>query len=144
MADGGRTLTRLSGKSALGIATFGAAAALWSLSLPLGCAVRAAEVGGFALLEGAALGAALASVTRTLRPGRIYFRLALAVLALVPFAYGWPGMDAEDLHPRFAAPEIADFYPDALRIFALLFGFPYPFATLGHFAPDPIIKKDEG
>jgi hypothetical protein len=51
----------------LGRACSALALAFWALALPLGCAGRAAVVGGFALLDGALCGTLLAGITRTRR-----------------------------------------------------------------------------
>jgi hypothetical protein len=121
----------------LGWACFALALAFWALALPLGCAGRAAVVGGFSLLAGALCGTLLALVTRTRRPTFIYACLAGAALTVWPILVGWPPGGAADVHPWRDAPSLVLNYFDALRPVMYLLGLPYPFARLGHHAPDP-------
>jgi len=109
-----------------------------ALSLPLHCMGRAAEIGGFSLLDGAALGACLALITRTRRPTAIYLLLAAALLTLWPVCVAWPPGNPEEIHPWRGAPDIVTNYFDALRVCLFLAGIPTPFARLGHHAPDPL------
>jgi len=96
----------------------------------------AAVVGGFSLLDGALCGAALAWATRTRRPLLIYAGVAVAALTVWPVAVGWPLAGASDVHPWRGAPSLVLNYFDALRVVVYLLGIPYPFARLGHHAPD--------
>jgi hypothetical protein len=121
----------------LGILCLSLALLLWALSFPLHCAGRAALVSGFSLLDGAALGAALAMVTRTRRPLAIYGWLAVAALTFWPLLVVWPPGGAFDVHPGPYAPALASNYFDVLRLGLFFLGIPYPFARCGHHAPDP-------
>lgn len=120
----------------LGIVCLSLALLLWALSFPLHCVGRATLVGGFSLLDGAALGAALAMVTRTRRPLAIYGWLAVAALTFWPILAVWPPGGASDVHPGPNAPALASNYFDALRLGLFFLGIPYPFARCGHHAPD--------
>ena len=118
------------------------AIALWSLSVPLGCAGRAALVGGFALLDGAVLGLLLAAVTRIRRPILIYLFLGLATLTLWPIIqmwplyHGWPVGDPGRIVAWPGAPELVYSYFDILRGALYLLGMPAPFARYGQHQPD--------
>ncbi len=125
----------------LGLICLGLLLACWAVSLPLRCSGKAAFVGGFTFLDGALLGAALAMVTRTHRPLRIYGWLMIVLLAFWPLAVSWPPAGADNLHLWPHAPALLANYFDMLRIASFLLGIPYPFARLGYFAPDP---RDEG
>jgi hypothetical protein len=113
----------------------------WAVALPLHCPGKAALVGGVALLAGVLLGAALAMVTRTRNPWRIYGWLAVAALTFWPMIVAWPPADPSDIHPWPHAPDIVANYFDILRIALFLVGIPYPFARFGQHAPDP--RQDE-
>ena len=114
------------------------AAGFLALSLPLRCVGPAAAIGGFSLLDGVVMGACLALITRTRRPIWIYLLLAGACLTLWPIVAAWPPGDPAAIHPWRGAPAIVTNYFDALRVCLFLAGIPYPFARLGHHAPDPI------
>ncbi len=124
-------------RSRLGLGLFCAALVAFAISVPLGCVPAAARIGGASLLAGAALGAALAAVTRTRRPIAIYGWLIAAACTLLPLALGWPASGPEDVQPWRDAPDIVYFYPDMLRPLMFLLGAPYPFVRFGYHAPDP-------
>jgi hypothetical protein len=119
----------------------GLALALWMLSLPLGCAGRAALVGGSALLFGAALGTLLALVTRARQPLLIYAALLACLVPLGLLASGWPPASPYEIRLWKGAPDLLTGYFDILRLTLFLLGFPYPFARFGHHAPDSLPKE---
>ena len=112
-------------------------AALIAPAFALGCGGRAIVIGGFSLLDGSLMGAALALATRTRRPIAIYACLGLAALVLWPLGAAWPPGSAETIRLPPGAPGLLLYYLDALRLFAFTLGVPYPFALLGWHAPDP-------
>lgn len=111
---------------------------LWLPSLPLHCAGRAALVGGFSLLNGVLLGTLLAVITRTRRPLLIYACLGGVLLSFWPLFVSWPPAEQSEIYLPHGAPEILLNYFDILRGVLFLLGVPFPFATLGHHAPDPL------
>ena len=127
----------------LGMSCLAIITALFALSLPLHCPVRALMVGGVSLLAGGMLGTALAMITRTPRPLLIYFWLGVAALTFVPLYRGWPPGDALDIFPWRGAPDIVYNYFDILRGGVYLLAMPYPFARLGQHAPDPLPPDKE-
>lgn len=120
------------------------ALAAWSLSFLFRVPLRAALVGGCALIDGALLGLCLAAVTRTRRPVAIYAWLLGAALTFWPIWYdwpiwqGWPIGDPMTLHLWPGAPALAGSYYELLRAFLYLLGLPYPFARFGQHGPDPL------
>ena len=109
---------------------------LLSLSFPLHCVLRAAQVGATALAGGAAFGTCLAGITRTRRVGRIYLFLAGAALALASLFVNWPPAESTDLTLWRGAPDLLSNYFDILRPTLFLLALPYPFAALGHHGLD--------
>jgi hypothetical protein len=114
------------------------AAGLAALAVPLRCVARAAEVGGFSLLNGFVFGTALAMATRTRRPLYIYLCVGIAFLTFVPLVYAWPPGGIWDVTLQPGMPDIFANYLDLLRIALFLLGFPYPFARFGYHAPDTL------
>jgi len=119
------------------------ALALWTLSLPLQCAGRAALVGGFALIDGAIAGLCLALVTRVRTAKLIYLALTGAGLTLWPIwqswpVYrGWPIGDPSQIVAWPGAQAIVYSYFDVLRGCLYLLAIPAPFARFGRHGPDP-------
>jgi hypothetical protein len=120
------------------------ALALWSLSIPLHCAGRAALVGCCALLDGGLFGLCLALVTRARRPVLIYLFLGLAALTFWPLweswplYHGWPIGDPGHIVAWPGAPDLVYSYFDLLRVPLFLLGMPAPFARYGQHGPDPL------
>jgi hypothetical protein len=116
--------------------------ALWSLSAPLHCTGRAGLVGGFALVDGALMGLALAFVTRSRRPLLIYLFIGLALLTLWPLAAswpldkGWPIGDPGAIAAWPGAPALVYNYFDILRACVFALAIPAPFARYGQHGPD--------
>ena len=107
-------------------------------SFHLHCFPRACGVAAGSALAGAALGSALAAITRVRRPAAIYFWLAAAATTVLPLLNAWPPADSFDLTLWRGAPDILGNYFDLLRGSAYLLAMPYPFARLGRHAPDPV------
>ncbi|MCS6775901.1 MAG: hypothetical protein RMJ43_11625 [Chloroherpetonaceae bacterium] len=128
---------------AFGLLCAGLALLLWALALPLGCAGQAALIGGVSLGSGALLGLMLALITRTLRPAVIYLCLCVAVAACVPLLREWPPGDMRDVRLAPGMPGFLAYYLDLLRVALFVLGIPYPFARLGHHAPDPVARRED-
>lgn len=120
----------------VGLVCLGGIGAAVIAAWPLRCLTAALGVGAVAAAAGAALGIALAAITRTRRPALIYFFLGLAALTLVPLVHPWPGGDSADVTLWPGAPDILYNYFDFLRGAAYLFAMPYPFARFGRHKPD--------
>jgi hypothetical protein len=107
-----------------------------SLSIPLRCFPKAVLVVAACGGAGAALGTALAMITRTRRPAAIYFWLAVCALTILPLILAWPPADSYDVVLWKGAPDILNNYFDLLRGGVFLLAFPFPFARLGQHGPD--------
>lgn len=147
MADRGGTVNRSDMSTKRQAAWWGiVCTALAALGIGAGfifqCPRPAIALGAFSFLNGAALGTALAFVTRTRRPIAIYAGLVLAVLTLFPLLISWPAAHAPIWLPPSAA-EAADSYLEALRWSLFVLGIPYPFIRLGQHAPDPVREEPD-
>lgn len=128
---------------AFGLLCAGFALLLWALALPLGCVRQATWIGGVSLASGVLLGLMLALITRTLRPAIIYVYLCVAVAACVPLLREWPPGDMRDMPLAPGMPGFLVYYLDLLRVALFLLGIPYPFARLGHHAPDAVMPRED-